>query len=111
MVVQTRRKRKQISYYEADSEEDDEAMGEIELALDAAQGKCSVCSRQTKKKAKSPTKAPFSMIPDEILPKILNYLDNARDVYNLSKMNKSLRNAISPELVIRTAVFSGNQYA
>lgn len=114
MVVQTRRKRKQISYYEADSDQDDMDMEEVDHAMeetDQAERGNGQASKARKTRSKTPPKAPFEMIPEELLPHILSYLDNIREVYHLSNMNKSLRNSISPALVVRAAVFSGNPYA
>ncbi|CAJ1959311.1 unnamed protein product [Cylindrotheca closterium] len=108
MVVQTRRKRKHVSYYESDSDDDTAAMEEPDHAMEVIQAKWR--GKAGSKKAKHPTKAPFEMVPDELLPQILSYLDNVRQLYHLSNMNKSLRYAISSELVIRAAVFSGNPY-
>jgi hypothetical protein len=47
------------------------------------------------------------MIPDELLPKIFSYMDSAKEIYQLSLMSKTFRQAITPELVVQCAVFQG----
>ena len=49
------------------------------------------------------------MIPEELLPHILLYLDSAKEVWQLGNLNKSFRRAITPEIVIRSAVFQGGR--
>ena len=83
---------------------------DAELALEQA---AKVRSRKAKKKkleSWNKHHPPFEMIClPEILEKILLYIDNAKDVYNLSMMNKSFRQSITPQIVVRSAVFAGGK--
>ena len=53
-------------------------------------------------------KPPLDILPKEILQKVMLYLDSAKDIYSLSMVgSKFLRGAITPELVVRAAYFTG----
>ena len=51
----------------------------------------------------------FEMIPGEIIPHVLSYLDNAKELYRLSGMCQAFRKHVTPELVVKTAVFQGGR--
>ena len=51
----------------------------------------------------------FKKIPVVLLPKIFSYLDSVKEVWQLSIMCKPFRDAISPKLVVRAAVFQGGK--
>ena len=50
---------------------------------------------------------PVEMIPDQLWPTIFSYLDSSKELFQLSTMSKSFRAAITPELVVQTAVYEG----
>ena len=52
--------------------------------------------------------ATFDVLPPEILPRIVSYLD-CRGMLHLASCSKSLRSAVTPEAVIRAAVFGDKQ--
>jgi hypothetical protein len=47
------------------------------------------------------------MLPGLVIETVLPFLDNARDVYSMSKCAKYIRECITPEIVVRSAVFGG----
>lgn len=58
---------------------------------------------------KKPKVCTLEMLPQEVLPLVLSFLDSAQKLYELSLLCKSFREAISPELVVSAAVFQGGR--
>jgi len=52
---------------------------------------------------------PVETLPYCLLPHILSYLDSCKDLYTLSLCSKSFRQAITPEMVVRSAIFQGEK--
>lgn len=107
IMVTTRNKRKPNTQSERISYE--ETQNVYESALAEAE---KILQRKAKKRRKESWQRnhpPFEMLPVDVLPKVMLYLDSARDVYNLSLCSKSLRAAVSTEIVVRAAVFQGGK--
>ena len=107
-MVRTRSKRRQDGEEQAPvSHEQD--MAETRLALEEAEQTRSRLSKKRRLESFERNHPPFEMLPTELLPNIMLFLDSARDVFNLSLCSKSLREAVSPEIVVRSAVFQGGK--
>jgi hypothetical protein len=52
---------------------------------------------------------PFEILPLDVLPNVFLFLDSARDVYNLASSSKYLRQIVTSEIVVRSAVFGGGK--
>jgi len=39
----------------------------------------------------------------------MSFMDDARDIYNFAKCSKHIRNCVTPEIVVRSAVFAGGK--
>lgn len=52
---------------------------------------------------------PFEMLPSSAIEIILSFLGNSRDVYNLSSCAKYIHECLTPEIVVRSAVFGGHK--
>ena len=119
------RKKNRISYEEPDEDtfvwedyDDDAFQQEAEQQqaqknnADVENVKPPAQKKQRKDKVKDAptTKPPFEMLPQEVLTHMMLFLDNARDIYALSMVgSKQIRGAITTEVVVRSAVFSGGK--
>ena len=106
MAMRTRSKRR--SEMEASISHEQELI-DTELALEAAEKNRSRLSKKRRLESWERNHPPFELLPNELLPNILVFLDSAKDVYSLSRCSKSLRDSISPEIVVRSAVFQGGK--
>jgi hypothetical protein len=111
MVTTTRARKRRIDGDGNDDRDiEDEEYQQLALALVEAEER----RKQTAKKRRKdkwtrnhPVDPFVEMLPFELLPKIFSYLDSVNLVYKLSLLSKSFRHAITPELVVQTAVFQG----
>lgn len=108
-MVSTRAKRRRIFYGEDHDNNEDEEYQQLAEALAES---LETQKQLTKKRRKDQWKRnypPIEMLHVELLPKIFSYLDNAKEVYQLSLYSKSFARAITPELVVKVAVFNGGK--
>ena len=119
-MVATRAARKRRVKYTEEEEEEIKLFDSIEetandspeqfngVVEDDEEEKCFLPLPRKKRKASEDSHhATFQDIPRELLPHILSFLDDSNDVYTISKCSKYLRDSITPEIVIRSAVFAG----
>lgn len=107
VFTRSRNKRNRPSYVEEDSEDDNECLIQDHQALEQAIEYRKHRAKKQREARRKRNYVPVEMIPPELLPKIFSYLDNAKEIYQLSLMSKSFRQAISPELVVQSALFQG----
>ena len=83
----------------------------IEAATALEEAEATRCLRAKKKKDErwQCNHPPFENIMPEIITNIMIYLDDSQDVYNFSKCAKFIRDAVTPEVVVRSAVFGGGR--
>ena len=117
-MAPTTRKKNRISYEELDEDvfdfdwEEDESGDFAESSADVDNVKPPAQKKPKLVKAKDAPlpKPPFEMLPQEVLTHMMLFLDNARDIYSLSMVgSKHIRGAITTEVVVRSAVFSGGK--
>ncbi|CAB9497498.1 expressed unknown protein [Seminavis robusta] len=106
-MVSTRRKRR------SSDEDDDETQlldpQEAEAALQAAESTRLAKAKRKKVEAFQRNHPPFEIIASEVVNLILSFLADPMQVYSLSKCSKFIRDAITPEVVIRSSVFAGGK--
>lgn len=56
----------------------------------------------------SELKTTFTDIPPEILPHIIEYLDDLRDIYNVSMTTKAFRASVHDVAIVRACAFNGS---
>lgn len=113
MVMTTRARKRRIDGDGNDDRDiEDEEYQQLALALVEAEER----RKQTAKKRRKdkwirnhPVDPFVEMLPFALLPKIFSYLDSVNLVYKLSLLSKSFRHAITPELVVQTAIFQGGK--
>jgi hypothetical protein len=103
-MVETRRLRKR----RAPENCDDEDAAASDLALEKASKMRSQKAKQRKIEAHA-RKPPFESLLPEILHTVFLFLDQTRDVYSLAHCSKYLRSIVTPEIVVRSAIFSGGK--
>jgi hypothetical protein len=110
MGVTTRSKRKLTDEEPSKVETDIEVVWEESL-INAQLAEKARAKKEKKRRIQSweQNHPPFEMLVPEVLRLVFLYLDSVRDIYNLSKCSKYIRQAISPEVVIRSAVFNGGK--
>ena len=114
-MAPTTRKKNRISYEELDEDafdfdlEEDESDGDF-ADVDKVKPPAKKKQKLTKAKDAPAAKPPFEMLPPEVLTHMMLFLDSAKDVYALSMVgSKHIRGAITTEVVVRSAVFSGGK--
>jgi hypothetical protein len=107
VTTRSSNKRERPSYAENDSEDDEEYTLQQHEALERAEETRNRLVKKLREEKRERNYVPVNMIPDELLPKIFSYLDSAKEIYQLSLMSKTFRQAITPELVVQCAVFQG----
>lgn len=111
MVTTTRARKRRINGDGGNDEcdIDDEEYQQLALALTEAEETRKQTAKKRRKLKWTRNHPQVEMLPVELLPKIFSYLDNVNLVYKLSVLSKSFRHAITPELVVQTAVFQGGK--
>lgn len=99
-MVKTRRDKR-----EAPQDEDAEA----DTALEQAKLIRAAKAKRRRMEAFARNHPPFEMFPTDILPHIFLFFDSTKDVHSLSRCSKYLRESLTPEIVVRSAVFGGGK--
>ena len=89
---------------EEDEEDDRKPAAAVKTNLSRKRKKTSSSKKQKTKKQEI---KPLDTLPPEVLEQVMLFLSNPRTVLTLSMTSKSLRDAITPEIVIRSAIFHG----
>ena len=108
-MVRTRSKRRGDVVKSSPPISHEEDIVNTRLALEEAERTRSRLAKKRRIESWERIHPPFEILPTELLPTIMLFLDSARDVYNLSLCSKSLRRAVTPEIVVRSAVFQGGR--
>ena len=87
-----------------DFEDDRKPAAAVKAKLSRKRKKTSSSKKQKTKKQEI---KPLDTLPPEVLEQVMLFLSNPRTVLTLSMTSKSLRDAITPEIVIRSAIFHG----
>jgi hypothetical protein len=82
---------------------------EAEAALEEAEATLSRKNKKKRLESFERTHPPLELIPPEVLTHIMSYMDDSKDIYNFAKCSKHIRDAVTPEVVIRSAVFAGGK--
>jgi hypothetical protein len=82
---------------------------EATLALKEAEAARAKKNKQRRIESFERNHPPFEMLPGLAIETIFSFLDNAPDVYNLSKCAKFIKDCLTPEIVVRSAVFGGEK--
>lgn len=109
IMVRTRSKRRGDVVKSSSPISHEEDIVNTRLALEEAERTRSRLAKKRRIESWVRNHPPFEILPTELLPTIMLFLDSARDVYNLSLCSKSLRRAVTPEIVVRSAVFQGGR--
>ena len=103
MTTRGKLKKEDGFYLEEDSDGDDEFM--LQCHNDLVEAEEARKKRLEEKRNRNYVS--IKLIPEELWPKIFSYLDSSKEIFQLSTMCKSFRGAISPGLVVQTAVYEG----
>ena len=86
-------------------------LDQSEATTALAEAEATRCHRNKKKKTERWRRnhPPFEKLLPELITNIMLYLDDSQDVYNFSKCAKFIRNAVTAQVVVRSAVMAGGK--